>query len=79
MIKTLDDLKVQKFYCTQPKTPRALEAVKIAGLLPLNAKFEVCEDVQTAVKKAQAIANGEIILVTGSLYTVAEALPLFNN
>lgn len=78
MLKTLDDLKVQKFYCTKPKTPRALDAVKIASLLPLNAKFEVCEDVQTAVKKAQGIATSELVLVTGSLYTIGEALPLFN-
>lgn len=74
MLKTLDDLKVVKFYCAQPKTPRALDATKIPSLLPLNAKFEVCGDVATAIKKAQSVAKEELVLVTGSLYTVGEAL-----
>ncbi len=56
---------------TQPNTERALEAESMRGLIrdPI-----VMKDTRSALRKARQLAgDGDLILVTGSLYTIGEA------
>lgn len=61
---------------TKPDTQRALSPYKMAGLIE---NCIVTEDVRSALKKAKMMANeSDLILITGSLYTVGEAKKLLD-
>lgn len=63
-------------YLARPTVPRALDTDVLAAIFDreTDATTEQTESVSGAVERALADANpGELVLVTGSLYTVAEA------
>ncbi len=75
MVKTLMELRPQKIICTKAENPRALDAKTLASRFPLTAHVDVIEGVQEALHYAKSLAQkDELILLTGSLYTIGEAL-----
>lgn len=65
-----------------PPNPRAASPAELMKHLPLNMRqsFFVADDVSQAIKLACKIASKkDLILVTGSLYTVAEAMKNLKN
>ena len=69
---------VDQWIVSQPQTPRALDPdALLVALRQLHASAEVCESVGESVSRSVIAARGHdqrrLILVTGSLSTVAEA------
>lgn len=65
-----------KIYITKNKSNRAAEINDQVEFVKLNSKpYEVHEDVITAVKKAISDADvDDIVIISGSLYTISEVL-----
>lgn len=73
---------IERVLVTRPNHPRAAPPEKIAELIEAHGlEAEVHEDIAGALRRAEEIAsqiegkgeNAPVVLVTGSLYTVAEA------
>ncbi|HYJ13309.1 MAG TPA: cyanophycin synthetase, partial [Thermomicrobiales bacterium] len=69
---------VDEWFVSQPQTPRALDPdALLVALRQLHASAEVCESVGESVSRSVIAARRHdqrrLILVTGSLSTVAEA------
>jgi dihydrofolate synthase/folylpolyglutamate synthase len=73
---------IEKVIVTHPNNPRAADPVKLAELVQAHGvEVEIQPNITDALKRAEELAlegNGEserepVVLVTGSLYTVAEA------
>ena len=67
------------FVCTQNGSPRALSPDALAGTVATvtGTLPETAPDVAAAVARAEAVAPGRGVVVTGSLYTAGEARRLF--
>ena len=72
MVKTYQELGTQ-FYLVTPDNPkRALVAEKLQQVLPQG---RVCQNVKTALKEAEQVADEEtVIVVTGSFYLIKDVL-----
>ncbi|HUR96790.1 MAG TPA: folylpolyglutamate synthase/dihydrofolate synthase family protein [Pyrinomonadaceae bacterium] len=69
--------KANKLILTQPENPRALSAAQLRGSVPDDldpANVFTTDNSSEAIEKANGVSGeGDLILVTGSLYLVAEA------
>ena len=71
--------KSARYYWCNAQIPRALPAAELAVLADAKELGgEVFSTVEEAVKEAQnALAENDILLITGSFFVVGEALPMF--
>ena len=64
--------------CVEPKSERATSAKCLSdNLLEYNCKTFICKDLKEAIDKART-SEHDLILITGSLYLVGEALGLIS-
>jgi folylpolyglutamate synthase/dihydropteroate synthase len=75
LLETLDVASAAEVVCCTPDSPRALPAAVLAGhIRALGGTARVVADVDDALTAALAAANADdVVLVTGSLYTVGSA------
>lgn len=73
--------KADVMIATQPKNPRACDAEELARVIKKFGKEPIVEpNVEDAITIAMNLAEGcDMICVTGSLYTIGEALFMFKN
>ena len=67
-----------RFVLTQVDNPRAVKAEKLAEMAPDNVSVVVEPDNKKAVRKAVSLAGKKgMVIITGSLYLVGEALKMY--
>lgn len=81
VLEGFSQMPIRKFFAAAPKTERALPAGELAAKASKKfgeAKVLQCESVDAAMEKAvEECGENQMVLVAGSLYTVAQAMRYF--